>query len=318
MTSAPPPGRGRAIIAVHGGAGVPAAESLAPAQRAAVCAGLRAALAAGRDCLRDGGRAVDAVVAAVSVLEDDPAFNAGIGAALTREGHAEHDAAVMCGATRRVGACTGTRRVRNPVQLARSLLDDGPHVFVAGAAAEALARERGLAFLAPEAFVTPRRLAALAEAQRCGERVLSEESRHGTVGAVALDAAGHLAAATSTGGLTNKLPGRIGDSPIPGAGTYADDAVCAVSATGRGEYFLRTVFAHRVACLAELGGLGLAEATGRALDEVAALGGNGGALVLGPDGVPVFRFNGHGLYRGQWFLAAEEPTLAIYHHPELF
>jgi beta-aspartyl-peptidase (threonine type) len=308
--------RAQPIIAVHGGAGVPAPERMAPAQRAAACAGLRAALAAGRDCLRDGGHALDAVVAAVSVLEDDPTFNAGIGAALTREGHAEHDAAVMCGASRRAGACTGTRQVRHPVQLARTLLDDGPHVFVAGATAEALARERGLALLSPEAFVTPRRLAALAEAQGRGAAALSEESRHGTVGAVALDADGHLAAATSTGGLTNKLPGRIGDSPIPGAGTYADDAVCAVSATGRGEYFLRTVFAHRVACLAELAHLGLAEAAERALQEVAALGGSGGALVLGPGGVPVFRFNGQGLYRGHWSLAAQAPSLAIHHHPE--
>jgi L-asparaginase / beta-aspartyl-peptidase len=306
----------RSVIAVHGGAGVPAPERLAPAQRAAVRAGLRAALTAGRDCLAQGGGAVDAVVAAVTVLEDDPAFNAGIGAALTCDGFAEHDAAVMCGATRRAGASTGTRRVRHPVQLARTLLDQGPHVFVAGASAEALARERGLDLVDPELFITPRRLAALAEARRVAETSLSEEARHGTVGAVALDAAGHLAAATSTGGLTNKLPGRIGDSPIPGAGTYADDAVCAVSATGRGEYFLRTVFAHRVACLAELGRLSLAEATARALDEVAALGGSGGALVLGRDGVHVFRFNGHGLYRGHWPLAAQAPSLAIYHDPE--
>jgi L-asparaginase / beta-aspartyl-peptidase len=308
--------RPRPVIAVHGGAGVPAPERLAPEQRAAVRAGLHAALAAGRACLGQGGSAVDAVVAAVAVLEDDPAFNAGIGAALTRDGFAEHDAAVMCGASRRAGACTGTRRVRHPVQLARTLLDEGPHVFVAGASAEALARERGLDFVDPEVFVTPRRLAALIEARGVAEPALSEEARHGTVGAVALDAAGHLAAATSTGGLTNKLPGRIGDSPIPGAGTYADDAVCAVSATGRGEYFLRTVFAHRVACLVELGRLGLAEATARALDEVAALGGSGGALVLGSDGLPVFRFNSHGLYRGHWPLAAETPTLAIYQDPE--
>ncbi len=313
--------RPRPVIAVHGGAGVPAPDRLHPAQRAAVRAGLRAALAAGRGCLADGGSAVDAVVAAVAMLEDDPAFNAGIGAALTSEGHAEHDAAVMCGATRRAGATTGTRQVRHPVRLARALLEHGPHLFVAGATAEALARRHGLEMLEPDCFITPRRQAALAEAQRlgrsaAGEAALSDESRHGTVGAVALDAAGHLAAATSTGGLTNKLPGRIGDSPILGAGTYADDAVCAVSATGRGEYFLRTVFAHRVACLAELGRLGLAEATARALDEVAALGGSGGALVLGRDGLPVFRFNGHGLYRGHWPLAAEAPSLAIYHDPE--
>ena len=305
------------VIAVHGGAGVPAPGLLPLVHRAAVLGGLQAALAAGRDCLLRGGSAVDAVVAAVSVLEDDPAFNAGIGAALTREGHAEHDAAVMCGASRRAGACTGTRRVRHPVQLARTLLESGPHVLVAGAAAEALARERGLALVAPEVFITPRRLAALAEAQRVAETLLCEEARHGTVGAVALDAAGHLAAATSTGGLTNKLPGRIGDSPIPGAGTYADDAVCAVSASGRGEYFLRSVFAHRVACLAELGRLSLADATVRALDEVALLGGSGGAVVLGRDGEPVFRFNGQGLYRGHWSLAVEAPSLAIYHDHEL-
>ncbi len=309
-------GAGSPLIAVHGGAGVPSPAQLDPVQRAAVCSGLQAALLAGRRCLLDGGSALEAAVSAVCVLEDDPAFNAGIGAALTSEGHAEHDAAVMCGRTRRAGGSTGTRTVRHPVRLALSLLEQGPHVLMAGSMAEALARERGLELMATERFVTPRRLAALRAVRSQPGLALGEEVRHGTVGAVARDARGHLAAATSTGGLTNKLPGRIGDSPVPGAGTFADDRICAVSATGRGESFLRAVFAHRVACLAELAGLDLAGATQRALGEVAALGGSGGAVVLGPHGDAVLCFNGQGLYRGQWPVHADQPLLAIYDQPE--
>lgn len=300
------------VIAIHGGAGVPDPERLDAQQRGAVLAGMALSLKTGREVLVAGGSALDACQAAVCVLEDDPAFNAGVGAALTSEGHAEHDAAIMCGHTRRAGAVSGSRQARHPVQLARHLLEGGPHVFLAGAAPDRLARELGLELLPPEAFVTPRRLAALQAARQVGTTALSEDARHGTVGAVALDSRGHLAAATSTGGLTNKLPGRVGDSPLIGAGTYALDGVCAISATGRGEAFIRSVFAHRVASLVELACLPLKEASARALKEVAELGGAGGLAALAGDGSVCFSFNSRGLYRGAWALNQDAPYLDIY------
>lgn len=303
----------RPVILVHGGAGVPPAASLEPAQRDAALAGLRAALHAGRAVLDGGGSAVDAVEAAVRALEDDPAFNAGIGAALTSEGHAEHDAAIMDGATLMAGGVTGTRHVRHPVSLARTLMDQGPHVFMSGPQAEALAVRRGLEMLPPAAFVTPRRQAALERVRQSEHAaLLNEETQHGTVGAVALDAAGHVAAATSTGGVTNKLPGRIGDSPVIGGGTFADDRSCAISATGRGEFFLRSVFAHRVACLCEIGQLPIAQATAIALEEVRRLGGSGGVIGVTPAGETSLCFTSAGMYRGSWHLDDDTPRVSIY------
>src|SRR5262245_33765565 len=300
-------------LIVHGGAGVPPPGSLDPDFAARARSGLTRALETGASALAAGQSAVDAVEGAVRVMEDDECFNAGVGGALTSDGHVEHDAAIMSGRDRRAGAITGTRRVRNPVSLARRILDDGRQVLLSAAGAEAFARAHGIALEPPEIFVTERRRAALARVRAGGPKhaPLNEQDRHGTVGAVALDAAGHLAAATSTGGRTNKHPGRVGDSPIIGAGTYADDATVAVSCTGHGEYFMRAVTAHRVAALVELAGLDAPAAAGRALDELAALGGTGGLIVLDGAGRMALRFNTSGMYRGS-LVVGGAPLVAIH------
>ena len=309
----------RPVIVVHGGAGVPAPQALEPAQRAAALAGLRAALTAGHHVLAVGGRALDAVEAAVRVLEDDPAFNAGVGAVLNRDGDAELDAAIMDGATGLAGAVAAVRRIRNPVSLARELMSSSPHTMLAGEGAERFARERGIECVDPGIFATDRRREAL-------RRVLAAQAgtnggvaprtdaadRHGTVGAVAFDSAGHVAAATSTGGTTGKLPGRVGDSPVIGAGTYAADSACAVSATGHGESFLRVVFAHRVASLVTLAGRTLDESLAQALAEVAAIGGDGGAIAVDARGATAIAFNSAGMYRGVWRLGDAAPQVAIH------
>ena len=312
----------RPVIVVHGGAGVPAPQALEPAQRAAALAGLRAALSAGHHVLAVGGRALDAVEAAVRVLEDDPAFNAGVGAVLNRDGDAELDAAIMDGATGLAGAVAAVRRIRNPVSLARSVMSASPHAMLAGEGAERFARECGIEWVDPGIFATDRRREALrrvlaAQAGMPGmagaaARPTDAADRHGTVGAVAFDSAGHVAAATSTGGTTGKLPGRVGDSPVIGAGTYAADSACAVSATGHGESFLRVVFAHRVASLVTLAGRTLDESLAQALAEVAAIGGDGGAIAVDARGATAIAFNSAGMYRGVWRLGDAAPQVAIH------
>jgi L-asparaginase / beta-aspartyl-peptidase len=223
----------RPALIIHGGAG-PANPELSAAQRA----GCSAALVAGWDVLARGGGAVDAVCAAVAVLEDDPMFNAGVGSCLTSAGTVEMDASVMDGNGLRAGAVGVVRSVRHPVQLARAIMDDGRHVFLAGPEAEAFARDHGVELCRPEDLVTARQLERWRQCQA--------STQHGTVGAAAVDRAGHVAAATSTGGLFGKLPGRIGDSAVIGAGTYADDARGAASATGEGEAIIRIVLAKSV------------------------------------------------------------------------
>ena len=224
--------------------------------------------------LDGGGSALDAVQAAVVALEDEPLFNAGRGAVLNAAGEAEHDAAVMDGDGPRAGGVAAIRGVRNPIVLARAVMDRTPHVLMAGSGAEALADREGVERVDPEWHVTERRR------QQWGGR--------DTVGAVAIDAAGHLAAATSTGGVWDKLPGRIGDSPIPGAGLYADDSTCAVSATGTGEAILRAVASHRVAALVEFGGLPLDEAVARCMREVRD---EVGLIAVDPTGATAMDFN---------------------------
>jgi len=274
-----------AVLAIHGGAGPGPAEPDGDGTRwARQAAGLAAALGAGRAVLHDGGPALDAVVAAVALMEDDEEWNAGRGSALTAAGTVELDAAVADGRARRLGAVACVTGVRHPVEAARAVLDDGRHVLLAGPGAEAFARAAGLRFESPGWFVTPRRRQDLA--------------RYGTVGAVARDAEGHLAAATSTGGRTAQLPGRVGDSPIPGAGTWADDATCAVSATGIGEAFLRAAFAHEVDARLRLVGAGLDAACRAALAEVAAAGGDGGCIALAAEGRPVLPFTTTLMHRG--------------------
>ena len=274
---------------------------MSTAREALYRAGLTRALAAGRDVLAAGGSALDAATRAVCALEDDALFNAGRGAVFTRAGTQEMDAAVMDGRDRRAGAVAGIFGPRNPVLAARAVMERSPHVLLIGDGATRFCREAGLAFAEPDYFFTEARWRALAEtlAQEQMGRVDADESRrHGTVGAVARDRAGNLAAATSTGGMTGKLPGRVGDSPIIGAGTYADNATCAVSATGHGEFFIRYAAAHEIAARIVHGGRTLADAAASVVAELGQVGGSGGLVAVGSDGTFALPFNCTGMYRG--------------------
>ena len=286
-------------IAIHGGAGAVPRHTLTAQREQSYRDGLAAALDLGYSILEKGGSSLDAVTAAVRTLEDNPLFNAGRGAALTRDGAAELDAAIMEGRQQRAGAVAAVRHVRNPIELARRVMEKSRHVLLVGAGAEELALEEGLALVPNAYFRTEERQAQL-ESERSG-RTVSDliPSSQGTVGAVALDAAGDLAAATSTGGMTNKRPGRVGDSPIIGAGTYAKNGVCAVSATGHGEYFIRTVAAHHICAAVEYRGLPLREAVRELLHEkLRELGGSGGVIAIDGGGGIVTEFSTEGMFRG--------------------
>ena len=288
------------VLVIHGGAGV-IRKTLTPEKEALVRADLAAALAAGQKVLEDGGSSLDAVTQALLVLEDSPRFNAGKGAVFTHDGHNELDAAIMDGASLRAGAIAGVRRVRNPVLLARAVMEKSPHVMLAGEGAEAFARTVGIALVEPDYFRTEERWQQLQEAlesERTGQASVQGRAIHyGTVGAVALDRAGHLAAATSTGGMTNKRWGRIGDSPVIGAGTYAN-ARCAVSATGWGEYYIRAVAAHDICARVTYSGKPLADAAREVvMDVIPKLGGDGGVIALDSDGNLAMPFNTDGMYR---------------------
>jgi beta-aspartyl-peptidase (threonine type) len=286
-------------IAIHGGAGAMPRSTLSAGRERQYRDGLAAALDAGYTTLEKNGSSLDAVTTAVRTLEDNPLFNAGRGAALTRDGAAELDAAVMDGRQQRAGAVAAVRHIRNPVELARRVMEKSRHVLLVGAGAEELALEEGLALVPNAYFRTEERWAQL-ESERSG-RTVSDlfPSSQGTVGAVALDAAGDLAAATSTGGMTNKRPGRVGDSPIIGAGTYAKNGVCAVSATGHGEYFIRTVAAHHICAAVEFRGLALPQAVHELLHEkIRELGGSGGVIAIDHGGRIVMDFSTEGMFRG--------------------
>ena len=283
-------------IAVHGGAGVLPRAELTEAKEQAFRAGLEAALRAGYGLLERRASSLDAVVAAVRVLEDDPLFNAGRGAVYAANGTLELDASLMDGATLRAGAVAGVRHVRSPIELARRVLEHSPHVMLAGQGAEEFALEQGMQPVPNSFFATAHRRLEL-------ERILhgepaGPESLTGTVGAVALDDHGNLAAATSTGGLTGKRWGRVGDSPIIGAGTYAANDSCAVSATGHGEYFIRLAAAHEIAALMRHCGLGVIEAADTVLRQLAELGGYGGVIAIARDGAIALSFNSDGMLRG--------------------
>jgi isoaspartyl peptidase/L-asparaginase-like protein (Ntn-hydrolase superfamily) len=285
------------VLAVHGGAGDAAPGRLSPQEEAAARAGLADALRAGHEILERGASALDAVELAVALLEDRAHFNAGLGSVPTSEGTIEMDAAIADGATRRVGAVACVRRLANPVRAARLVMERSPHVLLVGDGAERFALAAGAA--ARRELVAPQP----AEEKR--------EIELGTVGAVALDRAGHLAAATSTGGVAGQLPGRVGDSPIAGAGLWADDASCAVSATGQGEIFVRAAFAHEVDALVRLAGLEIPAACARALERVAALGGRGGCVALDRRGRLALPFLTAGMARG-WIDAAGRPRVALW------
>jgi beta-aspartyl-peptidase (threonine type) len=286
-------------IAVHGGAGTLSRHDTSAEQEQAYRAGLSEALDAGYALLERGGPSLDAAIAAVCVLEDNPLFNAGRGAVLTRDGAAELDASVMDGNTLKAGAVTGLKHVKNPIALARRVMDHSPHVMLVGAGAEEFARIQGVELVSNEYFRTPVRQAQLHRLLAGSAEKENDLVAFGTVGAVALDADGNVAAATSTGGMTGKRWGRVGDSPIIGAGTYASNASCAVSATGHGEYFIRSVVAHDICAQVEYLKLPLAQAAANVLGKMKALGGNGGVIAVNPRGEIVLEFNSGGMFRGQ-------------------
>ena len=292
-------------LVIHGGAGAmrPVHGDSDHEERARQ--GLRDALEAGAAILRNSGPAIDAVEAAVRALEDDPCFNAGRGSTLNAEGLVELDAAIMDGADRRAGAVAGVRTTRAPISLARTLMERGPHVFLSYDGADRLAREAGLEQVENGWFVTSERRRQLDELLAKGG--FDSDVKYGTVGAVAVDSHGHVAAATSTGGLTAKQWGRIGDSPLIGAGTYADDRSAAVSATGSGEYFIRAVAGHQLAERVRLGGESLQAALDGTLEDIRQLGGTGGLIAVSPTGDAAWGFTTRAMYRG----VADAQTLAV-------
>ena len=306
-------------IAIHGGCGVMRASDLPEAEWADARDVLAAALRAGWSVLSGGGRSLDAVEAAIVVLEDSPHFNAGHGAALNADGEHELDASIMSGDGLAAGAVIGVRRVRNPVRAARAVLETGQLVALAGPAGDRFAETRGVAMVEPSYFTTDRRRENLASMKAHGAEgtvsSASEAEKHGTVGAVALDGAGHLAAATSTGGYTNKPAGRVGDSPIIGAGTYARDGVCAVSGTGQGEAFIRHALAYDVAARMAYRGDALDAATAGVLADLTPKGTGAGLIALDALGHVAVPFNTGGMFRG-WVTPEGEAFVAT--HAEVF
>ncbi|WP_297336189.1 isoaspartyl peptidase/L-asparaginase [Algoriphagus sp.] len=300
-------------LAIHGGAGTIKKENLTAEQDAEYRAKLEEALNAGYAVLENGGEALDAVVAAVKVMEDSPLFNAGKGAVFTNEGKNEMDAAIMNGADRNAGAVTGLTRIKNPITAARAVMENSPHVFMSGAGAEQFALSQNLEEVDPSYFYTDFRFEQLEKIRETEKTELDHaalmelelkdpffnDRKFGTVGAVAKDKKGNIAAATSTGGMTNKRFGRVGDVPIIGAGTYADNATCAVSATGHGEYFIRTVVGHEIASLMRYGGKSLAEAGDEVvMKQLVEMGGSGGVISIDKNGNIAMPFNSEGMYRG--------------------
>ncbi|MDY7524463.1 isoaspartyl peptidase/L-asparaginase [Sphingomonas sp. 10B4] len=285
-------------LILHGGAGQMTRDTVSQAQAEGARAALGRALDAGAAVLAADGAALDAVEAAVRVLEDDPHFNSGRGAALTHAGVAELDAAIMDGRDRNAGAVAGVTATRNPVSLARAVMANSPHVLLSGAGADAFSVEQRCEPATQDWLVLPERRAQLDEMLE-GGGAFDVDMKYGTVGAVACDVHGHVAAATSTGGVTGKRWGRIGDSPLIGAGTYADDRAGAVSCTGSGEFFIRANVAHEICARVRLAGETLEAAVETVLAEVTALGGTGGIIVAGPQGEALWRFSTPGMYRAR-------------------
>lgn len=307
-------------LAIHGGCGTLPKAEMTEAEWAQARSDLAGALRAGWAILSKGGAAVDAVEAAVRVMEDSPHFNAGHGAAFNSEGEHELDASIMDGATLAAGAVCGAKRIRNPITAAKALMLRGDPLLLAGPAADDFAEHEGVDTVENEHFSTERRrknLASMKLREIVGTAAeASEAEKHGTVGAVACDAQGHLAAATSTGGYTNKPVGRVGDSPIIGAGTYARDGRCAVSGTGKGEYFIRYCVGHEIASLIAYKGLSLEAATDAVLAELSEHKIGAGLVAVGADGAIVAPYNTEGMYRG-WVTADGLVHVATHDHVEL-
>ena len=322
MTSTP-------VIAIHGGAGTLSRSHISPEQEASYHSALDNILRAAQQLLASGGSALDAVSMAVEMLEDCPLFNAGLGAVFTRDATHELDAAVMNGSDLLAGAVAGVSHIRRPVRAARAVMEHSEHVLLIGAGAEKFAQDCGLELVAPDFFSTEPRLAQLRLAQASQQTVLDhdgasamsfrapaspldESRKFGTVGAVACDAQGNVAAATSTGGMTNKRPGRVGDTPLIGAGTYADNRTAAVSCTGTGEMFIRTATAYDVCARMAYGGQTLQDATEQVvMQSLPAIGGKGGLIAVDAQGNLSLSFNTEGMYRG-YARVGEEPHTAIF------
>ena len=303
-------------IVIHGGAGALEPGRYTPEEEAAYKAKLHEALDIGYGVLENQGSALDAIEAAIIALEDSPLFNAGKGAVFTRDGKNELDASIMDGATRNAGAIAGVKRIKNPIKLARAVMEKSVHVMFAGKGAEEFAKTQDLEFVRPGYFKSERAWRAYKDALKAEKEkkgaALPPTFKYGTVGAVALDRDGNLAAGTSTGGMTLKRFGRVGDVPVIGAGVFADNNSCGVSSTGWGEYFIRLTIARDICAQVEYGGKSIEDAANDVIhNRLENLGGNGGVIVLGPDGDHVFSFNSAGMFRGVK-KEGQEPTVAIY------
>jgi len=293
-------------IVIHGGAGTILKKNMSDSLEDAYKAKLEEAIRVGHDILANGGSAMEAVTKTINVMEDSPLFNAGKGAVFTHEETNELDASVMDGATLNAGAVAGVTRIKNPIDLALEVMNNSPHVMLSGKGAEVFAAERGFELVDPMYFYTERRFQSLQNVKkRESENKISviedpfiKNSKFGTVGCAALDKNGNLAAGTSTGGMTNKRWNRIGDAPIIGAGTYANNATCAVSSTGWGEYFIRAMVAHDISAMMEYKGVSLQEAASEVIQKkVPELGGDGGIVAIDKDGNVAMEFNTAGMYR---------------------
>ncbi|WP_189623467.1 beta-aspartyl-peptidase [Pseudocitrobacter faecalis] len=309
---------GKAVIAIHGGAGAISRTQLSAQKELEYVEALSAIVEQAQHRLEEGASALDVVTEAVRLLEECPLFNAGIGSVFTADETHELDACVMDGYSLNAGAVAGVKHLRNPVLAARQVLENSPHVLLIGDGAETFAQQQGIELVNNNIFSTPDRFQQLQEAKsqrsiRLDHDVpLDERTKMGTVGAVALDKHGNLAAATSTGGMTNKLPGRVGDSPLVGAGCYANNANVAVSCTGTGEVFIRALAAYDIAALMEYGHLSLHEACERVvMEKLPALGGSGGLIAIDSEGNVALPFNSEGMYRA-WAYAGDTPTIGIY------
>ncbi len=289
-------------IVIHGGAGSILKKNMSPEQELLYKTKLEEAIHIGYEILKNGGSSLDAVQKTINILEDSPLFNAGKGAVFTNAETNEHDASIMDGQTLKAGASAGTTIVKNPINLARAIMDDSPHVMLSGKGAETFAQIQGLEIVDPSYFYTEKSYKALQRVKHMQKTAFYNEaikdSKFGTVGCVALDKEGNLAAGTSTGGMTNKRWGRIGDSPIIGSGTYANNNTCAVSCTGWGEYFIRAVVAHDISALMEYKGLSLKEAAFEVIQKkVPELGGDGGIIAVDKNGNMTMEFNTPGMFR---------------------
>lgn len=309
---------GKAVIAIHGGAGAISRQQMSAEKEREYVTALSGIVEHAQGMLESGASALDTVTEAVRQLEECPLFNAGIGSVFTADETHELDACVMDGNSLQAGAVAGVKRLRSPVLAARLVLENSPHVMLIGEGAEAFAQAQGVELVENSLFSTDARFQQLIEARSNGEFILDhdapldERQKMGTVGAVALDLNGNLAAATSTGGMTNKLPGRVGDSPLVGAGCYANNASVAVSCTGTGEVFIRTLAAYDIAALMEYGNISLLEACERVvMEKLPALGGSGGLIAIDREGNVVLPFNSEGMYRA-WAYAGDTPTIGIY------